>query len=137
MANRVVIGAFDGTYVLRTSQPGNDVLNAGLTPNQLSFDSRWSEIGNWLSSGRFVWNHDETSKTITYGQTFSSPPSVLAWVSGTPNDLSQWWMATRTNYNWHALGLRIFNDQFTIHRHMNSYPGTRTVFYIILRNNYG
>lgn len=51
MANRTVLGAFDGTYVLRTSRPGYDVLNTGLAAKELAFDSRWGSAANILASG--------------------------------------------------------------------------------------
>lgn len=42
MANRVVIGAFDGTYVLRVSKPGYNALDPDLPSAGLVFDSRWA-----------------------------------------------------------------------------------------------
>ncbi|QIG69090.1 hypothetical protein EVB78_057 [Rhizobium phage RHph_N1_15] len=49
MTNRVVLGAFDGTFVLRISKPGFDVLNTSLSDANLSFDSRWGSVGKlWM-----------------------------------------------------------------------------------------
>ncbi|AGC36063.1 hypothetical protein B7L88_gp019 [Rhizobium phage RHEph10] len=49
MTNRVVLGAFDGTFVLRISKPGFNVLDTALSDANLSFDSRWSSVGKvWM-----------------------------------------------------------------------------------------
>lgn len=44
MSNRVILGAFDSTFVLRVSRPGADVLNTALPVEQLAFDSRWASL---------------------------------------------------------------------------------------------
>ena len=51
MTNRVVLGAFDGTYALRVSRPGSNVLTTTLPTEQLAFDSRWAAAGNVLAQG--------------------------------------------------------------------------------------
>jgi hypothetical protein len=51
MANRTVLGAFDNTFVLRTSRPGFDVLSTGLAPQQVAFDSRFARAANVYASG--------------------------------------------------------------------------------------
>lgn len=81
MANRVVLGAFDGTYVLRVSRPGFNVLSTGLTRSQLSFDSRWPETGNELLSGSFSINTSNTV-TINFGTTLADVPIVSLRVRG-------------------------------------------------------
>jgi len=47
MANRLVLGEFNGEQALRISRPGYNVLSPGLWPEELSFDSRWTEI-DWI-----------------------------------------------------------------------------------------
>ena len=51
MVNRVVLGAFDSTFVLRASRPGFNVLTTTLTPEQTAFDSRWADAANVYASG--------------------------------------------------------------------------------------
>lgn len=51
MVNRVVLGAFDSTFVLRASRPGFNVLTTTLTPEQIAFDSRWARAANIYASG--------------------------------------------------------------------------------------
>jgi hypothetical protein len=51
MANRVVLGAFDNTFVLRVSRPGNNVLDTALAPEKLSFDSRWNSLLKVVQQG--------------------------------------------------------------------------------------
>lgn len=54
MTNRVVLGDFDGTKVLRISRAGNDVLDPDLPKEGLSFDSRWLVALRFMTSGSFV-----------------------------------------------------------------------------------
>ena len=51
MTNRLIMGSFDGTFVLRISMPGYDVLNTSLTPNQVVFDSRWIDTSKIFFKG--------------------------------------------------------------------------------------
>lgn len=79
MANRVVMGAFDSTHVLRVSKPGHNVLAPGLSKEQLSFDSRWSESALVLIAGIVAvpvgaW----TAVTVNFGVTLSYIPIVIA-----------------------------------------------------------
>lgn len=54
MANRVVLGSFADTYVLRVSKPGFNVLDDTLSTDKVVFDSRWAETGNVMQSGTVV-----------------------------------------------------------------------------------
>lgn len=51
MANRVVLGAFDGTYVLRVSTPTKNVLDTALSKQDIVFDSRWYNTLNLHQKG--------------------------------------------------------------------------------------
>jgi hypothetical protein len=51
MTNRIILGAFEGTYVLRASKPGYNVLDPALTKEQLAFDSRYFTAMRVLSQG--------------------------------------------------------------------------------------
>ncbi|MBC2806648.1 hypothetical protein C3Y94_026200 [Rhizobium ruizarguesonis] len=44
MSNRLILGAFDNTFVLRISRPGANVLDPALPVEQLAFDSRWASL---------------------------------------------------------------------------------------------
>jgi hypothetical protein len=44
MSNRLILGAFDSTFVLRVSRPGANVLDPALPVEKLAFDSRWASL---------------------------------------------------------------------------------------------
>lgn len=61
MANRLILGAFANTYVLRLSRPGYNVFDDGLPPEVIAFDSRWPKVATVLASGVArgkVWYQD-------------------------------------------------------------------------------
>lgn len=64
MANRVILGAFDGTHVLRVSKPGYNVLDPNLPASALSFDSRWAEIAGVFMEGTVLLNNSVRSATV-------------------------------------------------------------------------
>lgn len=65
MVARSVLGLFDGSYRLRVSKPGNNVLSTGLTREQLAFDSTWDEIIQIVASGTATSsNSNEGSSTF-------------------------------------------------------------------------
>lgn len=140
MVNRVVLGAFDGTYVLRASRPGFDVLNTGLTRNQLAFDSRWSETGLEFMSGTFAVDHGD-SVTINYGTTFAQPPIVVLRCIG--NGV---YFALTDHYN-HLGANNPFSSRLRVNVSSFSFfrgttvpipPGTgMTCHYTVYRNVYG
>lgn len=80
MANRMVMGAFDGTQVLRISRPGYNVLSTGLAPKYLAFDSRWDITGRILLRGSIVMAAANTNYTVNYGLGYDYPkmPLVVA-----------------------------------------------------------
>ncbi|MBX4911374.1 hypothetical protein HJA82_29110 [Rhizobium bangladeshense] len=89
MANRVVLGAFAGTYVLRISKPGFDVLDTSLSAGNLSFDSRWSSVGKVWTKGQVpasAWSQFSSGGTPNARCSFSlgytpgsnAPPLIIA-----------------------------------------------------------
>lgn len=81
MANRIVLGAFDGTFVLRVSRPGFNVLTTTLTKDQLAFDSRWAEAGASFLMG-YVALSTTADTTVLFGRTFTA--ATLPAVSLSP-----------------------------------------------------
>lgn len=75
MVQRVLLGAFQGTYVLRVSRAGFDVTNPALTDNQLVFSSQWTDSANLLLSGTIL--PSSTNNTVFYGITYNVAPLVL------------------------------------------------------------
>lgn len=69
MANRVVLGAFNGTYVLRVSRPGYNVLDPALPPERLVFDSRWAEANNCFAVGSVTFGGQD--RDVYFGETFA------------------------------------------------------------------
>lgn len=146
MANRVVVGAFAGTYVLRGSRPGFDVLNTGLTNNQLAFDSRWDEIGNVLQTGTFTVSGSGTLPLRPLPAGMTSPPIILAQISGSNNNVNEWWPVQSPSYRM-GLSLTLSSEQAengTMLRWYVSFTsdapfdGTdRICSYAILRNDFG
>ncbi|RUU75714.1 hypothetical protein [Mesorhizobium sp. M7A.F.Ca.MR.362.00.0.0] len=55
MANRLVMGAVDGSYKLKVSKPGYDVMTA-LTNEQLAFSTDWDDAGKVLMTGSATLN---------------------------------------------------------------------------------
>lgn len=138
MANRVVLGAFDGTYVLRVSRPGFNVLSTGLTTNQLAFDSRWSDTGLEFMSGNFTADNSG-SVTINYGTTFATPPTVIFRIIGDGGAYkttdSNWTLEPATGVS----NVNVNTSSFTFTKGSGGHPfptwsGSRTVYYTVLRN---
>ncbi|EKF17058.1 hypothetical protein [Nitratireductor pacificus] len=136
MTDRLVLGAFDGTFVLRGSRPGFDVLDPSLLPEHLSFDSRWIEAGNIISRGEFV---NPPGFNIPIANGLSNPPIVIALMSGVGPDLNTWFLITSTDtINWPANVL--ITDTFaqiSISTAAPIGPGSRLVRYYVCRNIYG
>ncbi|EKF43971.1 hypothetical protein NA8A_04145 [Nitratireductor indicus C115] len=144
MANRIVLGAFDGTFVLRASRPGYDVLDPALLPEHVSFDSRWQEAGNIVQRGTFKLSGSSTFN-ITYPGAVTAPPLVMVTMSGENNNLDQWWNITvNDEQNWRvriyfASAVAIGSEGIQISK-SNANPvgnGERTFFYSVMRNLYG
>lgn len=51
MTDKVILGAFDNTYVLRVALPGYDVKDPNLPTKCLAFDSRWNAMATVVMSG--------------------------------------------------------------------------------------
>ena len=96
MANRLVLGAFDGDMVLRVSRPGYNVLSTGLTAEQISFDSRWVSTGKIWTRGmttNFVGNGDTVEVAIPLGYTPTSEtlPIILRMLKRPANIYGGGW----------------------------------------------
>ncbi len=139
MADRVLLGAFEGTYVFRASRPGYDVKNASLSSEKLSFDSRWPEIGNILSRGTFQISGNGPAQNVYFGTTYSSPPLVLVHMSGPSNDLSKWFPIDQAIWYDFNVGVYVFRDRFQVAKSdtNNLGPSQRTFRYVVMRNFYG
>lgn len=92
MANRVLLGMAGDTPRLRVSRPGFDATNLALGPEQICFDSAWSEIltvykASWAATlpagadsvvfGGNTWSLPY--RTLSYGETLPVAPIVMAW----------------------------------------------------------
>lgn len=81
MANRVILGEFNGDYVLRVSRPGHNVLNTALARKNLAFDSRWPETLQVVNQGRVFQPAAGTIQSISHGGIAHATGSVvLMWV---------------------------------------------------------
>lgn len=81
MANRVILGDFNGQMVLRVSRPGFNVLDPGLTVDQLAFDSRWAQSVSIHSSGQFTYDQG-IGIDVWFGEWLARPPIVImSWFS--------------------------------------------------------
>jgi hypothetical protein len=88
MTNRVFMGVFQGDMRLRISKPGFDVMNAGLTAEQLAFDSAWGRLGKVWMKGAVTLSSNQ-SIVIPFGRTFTAAPMIVVfsdvrWVYNTP-----------------------------------------------------
>ena len=99
MANRVVIGNFNGEQVCRISRPGFDVLDSALSKDNLVFDSRWVQTSSVLYSGSAVTDQSNgvsNFKTITY---------PVAFAAGTlPLVIVVYRVRTNSGNTWHDIG---------------------------------
>lgn len=135
MANRVVLGAFDGAYVLRVSRPGFNVLDPALPPEHLAFDSRWQEAGNVYMEGTFSIGNSG-AYIVDFGTTFPTPPVVIVRVIGssggvltyTNQVMGETLLQVRTYHFSFIKGGSVYGLQFS---------GTRTCLYTVYRNLYG
>lgn len=79
MVQRVLLGAFQGTYVLRVSREGFDVTNTTLNANQLVFDSRYTETMEILASGTVQSGPFNSTQKVTVNfPNQVTPPAVIA-----------------------------------------------------------
>lgn len=76
MANRVVLGALPGGGLgLRVSRPGKNVLDTGLAPKDLAFDSRWPAAMRLVKSGAATTSSTPgAGATIMFGRTLPVEP---------------------------------------------------------------
>lgn len=79
MSNRLILGSFANTFVLRVSRPGYNVLDDSLPPECISFDSRWQETMNVIQSGRVNFN-GQPSLTINHYLGNSRPLILWSYV---------------------------------------------------------
>lgn len=79
MVNRVVLGAHAGTYVLRVSRPGYNVLNDSIPLSAVAFDSRWGDDLRIYQQGTFAvpsGNSGEVKKVVNWPN-LTYVPAVL------------------------------------------------------------
>jgi hypothetical protein len=81
MSNRIVLGAFDGTFVLRVSRPGYNVLDTSLAQDGIAFDSRWiANTKPWISGvATSFGTGSAASFTVALGYTVTTadPPILV------------------------------------------------------------
>jgi hypothetical protein len=81
MTNRVVIGEFEGTYVLRVSRPGYNAMDPNLPSIGLVFDSRWATFAAIHMNGSVALGVDTSGNerviSIYHGLGFT--PYVLGF----------------------------------------------------------
>lgn len=119
MTNRVILGAFNGTYVLRVSKPGYDVLTPSLTKEQLVFDSRWASTSSVFMSGTIAHDGATTLYTVAFGTTLSVRPAAFL-ISDAPG-------------NWS--GSTIFSHVYTHKMDINIIlPYAASIKYFVMRN---
>lgn len=78
MTNRLILGQFDGTYLLRVSRPGFDAMDPNLRPSQLAFDSRWMTTLQVHISGNVTMLNNQV--VIPHGLGYR--PFVMIFLSG-------------------------------------------------------
>lgn len=143
MANRVVLGSFGGTYVLRVSRPGFNVLDDGLSPNAVAFDSRWSDAGNlYMSgsvsiSGQYTPSRTSGYSEVMYGRTFSNRPLVVSTIDSAdggfiPMPVFRWGL--NEALAWVGTSKVGFAKWGTVSP--DPTRGTRTIWYKVYRNIY-
>lgn len=134
MANRVVLGEFDGDYVLRISRPGFNVLSTSLPRQNLAFDSRWPENMNIVTSAT-VTVSGAGIFSVPHGMSYANAPVGLAW-----------FQQGGYVYQIDSIGPRVVESGFqrSIQLFVTSthlqFPRTgadKTVHYLVLRNSNG
>ncbi|OQM75602.1 hypothetical protein [Manganibacter manganicus] len=136
MANRVLLGNFNGDYKVRISRPGFDVMDANLNNNQLSFTSDSPEIGRIVQRGMInlvpAGYDDISDVTVNFGVTYAEIPIVLAFVNNNGkylciNTLTSDWQ----DNGWPDCGVIVTTTSctFTVH-----YGGSKPVSYFVIGN---
>lgn len=83
MANRMILGSFNGDHVLRVSRPEHNVLNPNLARKNLAFDSQWPETMQVIHSDRVSYPASSTANTFSIphgGLSLSTGAVVLMWL---------------------------------------------------------
>lgn len=143
MTDRLILGAHDGTHVLRMSLHGFDVKDTNLKPEQLSFDSRWQEIGNIVVSGTFQLSGGSNAartKEIPYSNPgFNHTPIFILAMSGENNDLTRWYDVRYSDTQNFRVSVEFWEDKISIWKTDSGWigPSERTFRYWIGRNIYG
>lgn len=139
MTNRVVMGALPGGGMgLRVSRPGHNVLDGGLTGQQLAFDSRWPATSRLFMNGSVTLTSvfPVAYHTVSFGLTFGSVPPVIMMQRNTAG--SAWRAVDGTLSNqWESTGgfgyapARVFADRLEI---MRPFTGITVEFcYLVMR----
>lgn len=103
MANRLILGAQAGTFILRTTVPGAEVTNEALDDRLVTFDSRWPDMGKVYMQGQFTgasmqdYSNGGTPSAVGrvpmgYTPSYLNLPMVLGMVL--------WNYGTMTQQNW-------------------------------------
>lgn len=139
MTNRVALGALPGGgFGLRVSRPGFNVLDTGLTGQQLAFDSRWSFAARIHMEGTFSVDRAGSFgvySNLSLGLDFGVPPPVLAMVlrDGGQRQIDEgnnYWLADGS----YAQSVRIFSSYLSfLHPQSPLEPFTRVYKYIVFR----
>lgn len=78
MTNRVVLGRLPDTSMgLRVSRPGSNVMDDGLAPKNVAFDSRWPRAFRLHMSGAASDPSPGNATTVSFGRSFAAPPFVM------------------------------------------------------------
>ncbi len=121
MANRVVTGPLPGGGIgLRVSRPGYNVLDAGIAPKGVAFDSRWSRAGRIHMTGVVTG-----STTISFGKTF--PVCPLVYIVFTDAQGRYRSLSTYGQYSDGNLLLRTTTSSMTFGLTADMYPATYVV----------
>jgi hypothetical protein len=111
MTTRVILGAFDGTFVLRASKPGFNVLDPALTKEQLAFDSRYFTAARVLSQGTL---QGQLEWADMVGWSWYAPSPVYLGGSWDPNELPYVIVVPRSNFDYNMIGQSNIGGFFTM-----------------------
>lgn len=125
MVARVCLGLLpDGTYGLKVSKPGIDVLTSDEGGLTFSSGSGFMRI---IARGSFQWAFQESSRSINIGTTFGYTPIVQIYTYNDPAVIASAdgsYTATTTNVNVRFEGTNaIFTNEYNV--------GSATIVYVI------
>lgn len=138
MTNRTVLGPLPGGGIgLRVSRPGFNVLDGGLTGQQVAFDSRWLDAAVVYMQGSVVVPVGSAGSyyPVSFGTTFSVQPPVIAFRDNSGALVPLTSADGTGNNGWYPSGsfvdsIRIYNDRMEFPM---SGLGTSLIRYIVMR----